>query len=221
MCKNKNRLNRDRTYFLSFCTWVGHASCLYVCAWKLCYFHSLISTQTFRNALTVSVDSCVKIKVECPFSGVTGSGRVGRKVPEIGAGRVTVCHDPFQGLLNQSGIFENGTMQCSFARPVRGSVVSGGLRHDLNSPWHVLFVWGQVVPGQCHFLFVCVCVCVCVCVRACVRACMRACVRACVCACARATNGIVNFVLVCFRFCVVVFFIRLLILSSLWYSLHD
>ena len=38
---------------------------------------SLISTQTFRRALTASVDSCAEI--ECPFSGVTNSG-VSRKV---------------------------------------------------------------------------------------------------------------------------------------------
>ena len=44
---------------------------------------SLISTQTFRRALTASVDSCAEI--ECPFSGVTNSGRVWRKVPESDA----------------------------------------------------------------------------------------------------------------------------------------
>ena len=38
-------------------------------AWTLCCFHSLISTQTFRRALTASADSCVKIK-GCPVSGV-------------------------------------------------------------------------------------------------------------------------------------------------------
>ena len=30
--------------------------------WELGFFHSLISTQTFRRALTASVDSCVEIK---------------------------------------------------------------------------------------------------------------------------------------------------------------
>ena len=48
-------------------------------------FHNLISTETFRRALTASVDSCAEIKIECPFSGVTKSGRVWRKVPESGA----------------------------------------------------------------------------------------------------------------------------------------
>ena len=49
-------------------------------------FHSLnfISTQTFRRALTASVDTCAdaEIESECPFSGVTKYGRVWRKVPE-------------------------------------------------------------------------------------------------------------------------------------------
>ena len=31
-------------------------------AWALGSFHSLISTQTFRRALTASVDSCAEIK---------------------------------------------------------------------------------------------------------------------------------------------------------------
>ena len=53
-------------------------------AWALCWFHSLISTQTFQRALTASVDSCAEIK-KCPFSGVTNSVRVWRKVPESDA----------------------------------------------------------------------------------------------------------------------------------------
>ena len=40
----------------------------------------IISTNTFRRALTVSEDSSTEI--ECPFSGVTNSGGVWRKVPE-------------------------------------------------------------------------------------------------------------------------------------------
>ena len=31
-------------------------------AWTLCCFHSLVSTQGFRRALTASVDSCAEIK---------------------------------------------------------------------------------------------------------------------------------------------------------------
>ena len=61
---------------------------VYVRAWALGCFHSLIGTRTFRRALTASVDSCAEI--ECPFSGVTKSGRVWRKVPESGARSVCV-----------------------------------------------------------------------------------------------------------------------------------
>ena len=61
------------------------ASHVYVHAWMLGCFHSLISSQTFRRALTALVDICAEIKRECPFSGVTKSGRVWRKVLESGA----------------------------------------------------------------------------------------------------------------------------------------
>ena len=61
---------------------------VYVRAWALGCFHSLISTQTFWKALTTSVDSCMEI--ECPFSGVTKSGRVWRKLPESDAQSVVL-----------------------------------------------------------------------------------------------------------------------------------
>ena len=61
------------------------ASHVYVGAWALGCFHSHISTQTFRRALTASLDSCAEIKIECPFSGVTKSGRVWKKLPESDA----------------------------------------------------------------------------------------------------------------------------------------
>ena len=38
------------------------ASHIYVLARALCCFHSLISTETFRTALTASVDSCMEMK---------------------------------------------------------------------------------------------------------------------------------------------------------------
>ena len=38
------------------------ASHVYVGAWALCCFHRPIITQTFRRALTASVDSCAEIK---------------------------------------------------------------------------------------------------------------------------------------------------------------
>ena len=53
----ESRLN----YFLSFLPWVD-ASHVYVRAWVLGCFHSLISTRTFRRALTASADSCAEIK---------------------------------------------------------------------------------------------------------------------------------------------------------------
>ena len=59
---------------------------VYVRAWALGCFHSLISTRTFRRALTASVDSCAD--KEWPFSSVTKSGRVWRKVPESDARNV-------------------------------------------------------------------------------------------------------------------------------------
>ena len=55
---NQNRLNREGTHFLPGVD----ASRVYVRAWALGCFHSLISTQTFRRALTASVDSCAEIK---------------------------------------------------------------------------------------------------------------------------------------------------------------
>ena len=63
------------------------ASHVYVGAWALGCFYIHISTRTFRRAPTASVDSCVEI--ECPFSGVTKSGRVWRKEPESEAWSVS------------------------------------------------------------------------------------------------------------------------------------
>ena len=42
-------------------TWGGYTY-IYVHAWALGCFYSLINTQTFQRALTASVDSCVEIK---------------------------------------------------------------------------------------------------------------------------------------------------------------
>ena len=55
---------------------------VYVCALVLGCLHSLISTQIFRRALTAGQ---LRGDKECPFSGVTKSGRGWRKVPESGA----------------------------------------------------------------------------------------------------------------------------------------
>ena len=76
---------------------------VYVCAWALGCFHSLIGIRTFRRALTASVDSCAEINWECPFSGVTKSGRVWRKVPESDARSVSAAQTPSgTGLLHPS-----------------------------------------------------------------------------------------------------------------------
>ena len=66
------------------------ASHVYVRALALGCFYSHISTRTFRRALTTSLDSCAEIK-ECPFCGVTKSGRVWRKVPESDARSVNIA----------------------------------------------------------------------------------------------------------------------------------
>ena len=58
---------------------------VYLRALALGCFNSLISTRTFRRALTGSVDSCAEIKSTTSVHGVTESGRVWRKVPESDA----------------------------------------------------------------------------------------------------------------------------------------
>ena len=61
------------------------ASRVYVRALALGCFYGHISTGTFRRALTGQLRG----DKECPFSGVTKSSRVWRKVPESGARSVT------------------------------------------------------------------------------------------------------------------------------------
>ena len=73
------------------------ASHVYVRATALGWFHSLISTETFRMALTASVHGQLRGDKECPFSGVTKSGLVWRKVPESDARSVCLpfmCFSP-------------------------------------------------------------------------------------------------------------------------------
>ena len=73
------------------------ASHVYLRALALGCFYSHISTRTFRRALTATLDSYAEI--ECPFSGVTKSGRVWRKVPESDArsvrGVLTLTLSPY------------------------------------------------------------------------------------------------------------------------------
>ena len=73
-------VNRNRTLFIPR----ADAPRVYVRAWTLCCFHSLISTQTFRRALTESVDICTEIK-SAPFR------KVWRKVPESNAYKLYGC----------------------------------------------------------------------------------------------------------------------------------
>ena len=61
---------------------------VYVRAWALGCFHSLISTQTFPEGAD-RVAGQLRGDKECPFSGVTKYGRVWRKVPESDARSVT------------------------------------------------------------------------------------------------------------------------------------
>ena len=75
-------LNRDGTRFIPG-TDAPHIN---VRAWTLFCFHSLIIT--YCPSLLEGADSVggqVRGYKECPFSGVTNSGRVWRKVPESDA----------------------------------------------------------------------------------------------------------------------------------------
>ena len=81
-------MNRDGTLFLPRVD----APHVYVRAWAIGCFHSLISTRTFRRALTDRVGGQLRGDKECPFSGVTKSARVWRKVPESDARSVSCCH---------------------------------------------------------------------------------------------------------------------------------
>ena len=73
---------------------------VYVSAWTLCCFHSFTTTQTFQRAVTASVDSCAEMK-SAPFSSVTRSGRVWRKVPESDA-RSVISTQTFRRALTAS-----------------------------------------------------------------------------------------------------------------------
>ena len=65
-------------------------------------FYSHVSTQTFRRALTVSVDMQLREDKGCPSSDVTKSGRVWRKVPESDARSVGLSQSITQHKLTGS-----------------------------------------------------------------------------------------------------------------------
>ena len=71
-------------------------------AWMLCCYHDFISTQTFQIQL--------RGDKKCPFSGVTISGRVWKKVQESSAQSVTVP----QELEKKNCLWEQLTDQLSF-----------------------------------------------------------------------------------------------------------
>ena len=65
---------------------------VYVRAWALCCFHTLNQYPNLSEGAD-RVGGQLRGDKECPFSGVTKSGRVWRKVPESGARSVkpTTC----------------------------------------------------------------------------------------------------------------------------------
>ncbi|XP_076462807.1 putative ferric-chelate reductase 1 [Babylonia areolata] len=86
---------------------------------------------------------------ECVFTG--GTVRV---MSSYNSGKSNARYSD-GGLSNRTGVYESGTLQCSFSRSVAGDdgqQGGGGVggppaRHDLTFPWHIMLVWGQLVPG--------------------------------------------------------------------------
>ena len=74
---------------------------MFTCMLGRCCFHSLVSTQPFRRALTASVDSCAEIK-----SGVTSCGRGWRQVPECEAWSVLAA-------VNQQSVTTGVNLECT------------------------------------------------------------------------------------------------------------
>ena len=81
--KPKSFESRQTSFFLPGVD----ASHVYVCALALGCFYSHISNRTFGGADRVAGQ--LRGDKEYPFSGVTKSGRVWKKVPESGAWSVT------------------------------------------------------------------------------------------------------------------------------------
>ena len=75
--------------------------------------------QSFRRALTASVDSYAKTDKEYPFSGVTKSGRVWRKVPpgkrcsKCGSRRSSLVSSGHQTCVGQCGTTTHSSPQFS------------------------------------------------------------------------------------------------------------
>ena len=73
-----------------FCLPGVDATHVYVRAWALGCFHSLISTQTFRMALTASVDSCAEMKCAPSVAQLNLAEFGGRRRKAM----LGVCHRP-------------------------------------------------------------------------------------------------------------------------------
>ena len=82
-------------------------------AWALGCFHSLISTQTFRRALTASVPGQLRGDKECPFSGRSQIWQSLEEVPESGAWSVGPWHTPsLSGTFLQNLMRKDVVNQC-------------------------------------------------------------------------------------------------------------
>ena len=103
-----------RNSFLFFLPGVD-ASHVYVRAWALGCFHSLISTRTFRGGADC-VGGQLRGDKECPFSGVTKSGRVWRKVLESDARSVSLTVPVQPPVCNHIKIPNTGSHATAWSR---------------------------------------------------------------------------------------------------------
>ena len=93
-------LNRDGTlFFLLFFTWGGCISCLRGCRLGARLLpQSCITKYPSLSEGADRVGGQLRGDKECPFSGVTKSGRVWRKVPESNA-RIVISTQTFRRVL--------------------------------------------------------------------------------------------------------------------------
>ena len=155
------------------------ASCVYVRAWTLGAFTVILVPESFVGADRVAGHLCGD--KECPFSGVTKSGRVWRKVTESDAQSVEMTF-PFFSKRNPLWTRSDQRSKDSFS-PNNTLVVFPPLAL-LSSAASPCSLWCLEIMYIAH-RHLCVCVqarehtCVCVCVCACKHVCV------CVCVCVR------------------------------------
>ena len=137
------------------------ASHVYVRDLALGCFHSLISTQTFRRALTASLDSLRGGK-EYPFSDVTKSCRVWRTVPENGARSVCIPSILQEGSFRNViavNIYSGAPLQRT-PSILRDTRKSSALQSELETFYWLLDRWEATVmrekidgyfPGPCCY----------------------------------------------------------------------